>query len=103
MLACLCVIAILISMSMLGKAEYDKNYCAARLELKANERPALMKNRAMLEIVSPKGKKYSSAYGCCRVPDGAKGISLQEYCINAPDYQIPDLSERIRQILKKFK
>lgn len=89
--ACLCVIAILISMSILGKAEYNQNYCASRLELQSNEKPALMLDRV------------SNTYGCCRVPDGAKQVSRKEYCVDAPDYKIPSLPERIRQILKRFK
>lgn len=97
------LISILIGIAMIGKAEYDNQFCEAKLDLLPNEKAGLLKdytNPYKEEISKEHGVNI---YGCCKIPDDGSSIRKSQNCNMTPDYREPTISQRLAYFLKRFK
>jgi len=78
---------------MIGKAEYDKQFCLERITPGPNEKPALLHDQS----------HQMSRYYCCRVPDNVEGIRKSTNCEITIEYKNPNYKQRIDAFLIKFK
>lgn len=94
-LSILTIIAILIGMSMVGKQEYNKQFCEGVLK----------------DIDSTKGKAglltdkttNEEKYACCRIPIGEKMFRKSTNCRYIDYYKKPRFAQKLSFFLKKFK